>query len=81
MDKRGSKRKLRVINRRWLGGLTLSVLCVVAAIVGILVVQAGCLSRPWVYGFLVLGLLGAVTAMLQTIMRSKSGDKIDEAKL
>jgi TRAP-type C4-dicarboxylate transport system permease small subunit len=39
------------------------------------------MSRWWAYGFLVLGLLGAATALLQTMMRNKAGDDIDEAKL
>jgi hypothetical protein len=81
MDNRRRKQRVRGLNRRWISGLTVSVLCVVIAIVGIALVQAGTMSQWWAYGFLVLGLIGAATAMLQTMMRNKAGDDIDEAKL
>ena len=81
MDTRRRRREVHILNRRFALGTAVSVLAVVIAIVGIALVQAGTLSRPWIYGFFVLGALGAVTAMLQTILRNKTGDDIDEAKL
>ncbi len=81
MDNRRRKRELHTVNRRFSLGVAVSIICVVVAIVGIVMVRADTLSRPWAYGFFVLGALGAVTAMLQTIMRNKAGDDIDEAKL
>lgn len=78
---RRRRRELHILNRRFALGTAASVLAVVIAIVGIAIVQAGGLSRPWIYGFFVLGVLGAVTAMLQTILRNKAGDDIDEATL
>ena len=81
MDERHQRRALHRVNRRFTIGLALSVASVVIAIVGLALVQGGTLSRPWLYGFFILGALGAVTAMMQTIMRSKAGDDLDEAEL
>lgn len=81
MDKPHRRRELHRVNRRFTIGLALSVTGVVIAIVGLALVQGGTLSRPWLYGFFILGALGAVTAMMQTILRSKAGDDIDEAGL
>ncbi len=81
MDERHRKRELHVINRRFSVGMTLSVTGAVVAIVGLALVQADVVSRTWLYGFLVIGVLGAVTAMMLTIARSKAGDDIDEVDL
>lgn len=81
MDERRRKRELHVINRRFSVGMTLSIAGAVAAIVGLALVRADVVSRPWLYVFLVIGVLGAVTAMMMTIARSKAGDDVDEADL
>ena len=81
MDERRRKRELHVINRRFSVGMTLSVAGVVLAIVGLALVRADAVSRSWLYAFLVIGVLGAVTAMMMTIARSKAGDDVDEADL
>lgn len=62
-------------------GMALSVAGVIGAIVGLTLVQVDIVSRPWLYAFLVVGVLGAVTAMMLTIARSKAGHDIDEADL
>lgn len=81
MARRSRRRQLFVINRRWSLGMVASVLTVVAGIVGIALVQADVLGRMWVYLFLAVAILGAVSAMVQTILRNKAGDTIDEATL
>lgn len=81
MDERRRKRKLHTLNRRFATGLALSVTAVVIAIVGLALVRADVLSRPWLYAFFVVGALGAVTAMPLTIARSKGGDDVDETEL
>lgn len=68
-----------MINRRWTLGIAASVLVVVAAIVGVILVQSDVLGEMWTYLFLVVGILGAVSAMLQTIVRSKAGDDLDDS--
>jgi hypothetical protein len=81
MSQRSRRRQRHVINRRWSLGLVASVLVVAVGIVGIVLVQVDVLDRPWVYGSFAVAALGAVSAMIQTIVRNKSGDDIDEAKL
>jgi hypothetical protein len=54
---------------------------VAVAIVGIVLVQTDVLADAWVYGFFGLGAIGALSAGVQTIIRAKTGDDIDEAKL
>jgi hypothetical protein len=70
-----------VLNRRWSIGLTVSILAVVVAVVGVVLVQTGVLADAWVYAFFGLGAIGALSAGVQTIIRAKAGDDIDEAKL
>jgi hypothetical protein len=70
-----------VLNRRWSIGLTISILAVVVAVVGVVLVQTGVLADAWVYAFFGLGAIGALSAGVQTIIRAKAGDDIDEAKL
>jgi hypothetical protein len=70
-----------VLNRRWSIGLVVSTLAVVVAVVGIVLVQTGALADAWVYAFFGIGAIGALSAGVQTIIRAKAGDDIDEAKL
>jgi hypothetical protein len=81
MSPRTRRRQRHVLNRRWSIGLIASATAVVLAVVGIVLVQAGTLPDAWVYAFFALGVLGALSGMVQTIVRGKSGDDIDEAKL
>lgn len=81
MSTRSRRRQRRVINRRWSIGLLLSLLAVVVAVAGMLLVRSGSLAGAWIYGFFAVGVLGAVSGMLQTIVRNKAGDDIDEATL
>ncbi|WP_456697111.1 hypothetical protein [Aeromicrobium sp. P5_D10] len=76
MSPRSRRRQLFVINRRWSIGLTASVIAVIAGIIGIVA-----LHGMWVYAAFVVAILGAVTALLQTIVRNKAGDEIDESGL
>lgn len=61
--------------------MSASLLVVVVGVVGIVLTQAGVLSRGWVYASFGVAVLGAVSAMIQTFIRDKTGDDIDEAKL
>ncbi|MCL3819651.1 hypothetical protein [Aeromicrobium wangtongii] len=61
--------------------MSVSLLLVVIGIVGIVLTQTGTLADGWVYAAFGLAVIGAVSAMLQTIIRDKAGDDIDEAKL
>jgi hypothetical protein len=81
MASRTRRQKRHDLNRRWSIGLTASVVAVAVAIVGIVLVQTEVLGDSWVYLFFGLGAIGAASAMLQTIIRGKAGDDIDEAKL
>jgi hypothetical protein len=81
MAPRTRRQQRRVLNRRWSIGLTVSILAVVVAVVGTVLVQAGVLADAWVYAFFGLGAIGALSAGVQTIIRAKAGDDIDEAKL
>lgn len=75
------RRQRHVINRRWSIGLAASVAAVVIGLVGIVLVQTEVLSDAWVYGCFAVAAIGAVSAMIQTIVRGKAGVDIDEAKL
>jgi hypothetical protein len=81
MAQRTRRQQRHTLNRRWSIGLMISVLAVVVAIVGIVLVQTEVLADAWVYAFFAIGALGALSAGLQTIVRAKSGVDIDEAKL
>jgi Sec-independent protein secretion pathway component TatC len=82
MSQRSSRRRQRhVLNRRWVLGMSASLLLVVVGVVGIVLTQADKLSDGWVYASFGLAVIGAVTAMIQTFIRDKAGDDIDEAKL
>jgi hypothetical protein len=81
MSPRSRRRQRAVLNRRWSIGLVVSLVAVAAAIVGVVLTDAGVFGDRFVYGFLALGAIGAVSAMIQTIVRGKAGDDIDEAKL
>jgi hypothetical protein len=81
MASRTRRQKRHELNRRWSIGLMVSVAAVVIAIIGIVLVQTEVLTDAWVYAFFGLGAIGAASAMLQTIIRGKAGDDIDEAKL
>jgi hypothetical protein len=81
MAPRTRRQRRSVLNRRWSIGLTFSVLAVAVAIAGIVLVQADVLADAWVYAFFGLGAVGALSAGVQTIIRAKAGDDIDEAKL
>ena len=81
MSLRSRRRQRHVLNRRWSIGLVASAAAVVAAVVGIVLVQTEVLGDAWVYVFFAVGALGAVSAMVQTIVRGKMGDDIDEAAL
>jgi len=76
MGPRNRRRQLFVINRRWSLGLAVSVTAAALGIVGIIVLPA-----LWRYAALVVAILGAVTAMMQTIVRNYAGDEIDESEL
>ena len=81
MASRTRRQKRHDLNRRWSIGLIASVAAVVVAIIGIVLVQTEVLRDAWVYLFFGIGALGAASGMLQTIIRGKAGDDIDEAKL
>jgi hypothetical protein len=81
MGPRTRRQKRNALNRRWSIGLMVSTLAVVVAVVGIVLVQTDVLADAWVYGFFGLGAIGALSAGVQTIIRAKTGDDIDEAKL
>jgi hypothetical protein len=81
MAPRTRRQQRHVLNRRWSIGLVVSTLAVVVAVVGIVLVQTGALADAWVYAFFGIGAIGALSAGVQTIIRAKAGDDIDEAKL
>jgi hypothetical protein len=81
MASRTLRQQRHVLNRRWSTGLAVSILAVLIAVVGIVLVQTDVLADAWVYAFFGVGALGALSAGLQTIIRAKAGDDIDEAKL
>lgn len=81
MAPRTRRQQRHVLNRRWSVGLAASTVAVVVAVVGIVLVQTGALADAWVYPFFMIGAIGALSAGMQTIIRAKSGDDIDEAKL
>ena len=81
MAPRTRRQQRHVLNRRWSIGLVVSTLAVVVAVVGIVLVQTGALADAWVYAFFAIGAIGALSAGVQTIIRAKAGDDIDEAKL
>lgn len=56
--------------------MAVSVTAAALGIVGIIVLPA-----LWRYAALVVAILGAVTAMMQTIVRNYAGDEIDESEL
>jgi hypothetical protein len=80
-NQRKRRRQRRVLNRRWSIGLTVSVALVVIGIAGVLLADGGVFPGRTTYFFFAAGAIGAVTAMIQTLVRMKSGDDIDEAKL
>lgn len=81
MSPRTRRQERHVLNRRWSIGLVASVTAVLVGVVGIVLVQADVLRDAWVYVAFAVAALGAVSAMIQTIVRGKSGDDIDEAKI
>ncbi|MFC5677453.1 hypothetical protein [Aeromicrobium endophyticum] len=81
MAPRTRRQQRHVLNRRWSIGLVVSVAAVVIAVVGIVLVQTEVLADAWVYPFFMVGAIGALSAGVQTIVRAKAGDDIDEAKL
>lgn len=70
--KRRRRRQRFVLNRRWSIGLTASIGGVILGIIGISV-----LTRPWLYAALAIAILGAITALIQTIARGAAGDQVD----
>ena len=81
MFRRSRSRQRFIINRRWTLGVASSVAMVIGGILGIVLVRADVLSRPWAYASLVIAIAGAATALVQTIARAQAGDKIDEPGL
>lgn len=81
MSRQSRRQRLSTLNHRWIIGIAVAATAVVVAIVGIALVRADELSRPWAYVFVFIALIGAVGALLMTVARGKAGDTIDESTL
>ena len=70
-----------VLNRRLTIGLIVSIAAAVIGIAGMLMTDGDVFPNRAMYFFFALAAIGAVTAMIQMIIRGKRGDTVDEAKL
>jgi hypothetical protein len=78
---RKRRRERHVLNRKLTIGLLVSITAAVVGIAGMLLTDGGVFADRAMYFFFALAAIGAVSAMIQMIIRSKRGSDIDEAKL
>lgn len=78
---RKRRRQVHLLNRRLTIGLIASITAAVLGIIGMLLTDGDVFPDRAMYFFFALAAIGAVTAMIQMIIRTKGGDAVDEAKL
>jgi hypothetical protein len=80
-SQRKRRRQRHILNRRLTIGLVASIVAAVVGIAGMLLTDGDVFPNRAMYFFFALAAIGAVSAMIQMIIRGKAGDSIDEAKL
>jgi len=80
-SQRKRRREVHVLNRRLTIGLIASISAAALGIAGMLLTDGDVFPNRAMYFFFALAAIGAVSAMIQMIIRGKRGDTVDEAKL
>ena len=80
-SQRKRRREVHVLNRRLTIRLIASISAAALGIAGMLLTDGDVFPNRAMYFFFALAAIGAVSAMIQMIIRGKRGDTVDEAKL